>query len=145
MEARGDQVKGGRRRLATILYPSQLAHSSLVFWAQTTELETRSQSPGRLTFSPDGSLLAVAHPAFITLHNASSADLTLMDTVSCSEVRSISKITFVGERGRWLACVGQHELVLWDVIRSCGAFSIVFPLDALAEVYRFSEVAIYLR
>ncbi|KAG8956137.1 hypothetical protein FRC03_010903 [Tulasnella sp. 419] len=100
------------------------------FWVQRTSFGYRNEVPTRLTFSPDGSLLAVAQGMFITLWDASSN--VLVRALTTMATKSISSFAFLGNAGRYIAASGADQIIVWDLVTSKGRFLFAFLLTAVS-------------
>jgi NET1-associated nuclear protein 1 (U3 small nucleolar RNA-associated protein 17) len=90
-------------------------------WHSVAPHEARSKAPSRIAFSRDGSLMAVGQGAFVTLHTFLAGRIgDVVQTVSCAEMKDILHLSFVGLKARYLVMGGLKDVVVWDVISSCG-------------------------
>ena len=46
----------------------------------------------------------------------------LRHSLTCSECRDSTSVHFIGEKGRYLAVAGAHDLVLWDLVNQSSEF-----------------------
>jgi NET1-associated nuclear protein 1 (U3 small nucleolar RNA-associated protein 17) len=73
------------------------------------------------SFSPDGTLVALAHGSVVSLWDTeSNALLRTLDGGAISDVR---KLAFVGAEGRYLVGSGSKGFVVWDLL-SCEGKSV---------------------
>ncbi|KDQ14448.1 hypothetical protein BOTBODRAFT_32576 [Botryobasidium botryosum FD-172 SS1] len=87
-----------------------------VFWAPRSTFSYRSQVPTQATWSPDGSLLAVAQGASVTLWDPQSN--AMRHVLTCSEVPSVTQVAFVGKAGRYVVVNGEAGIAMWDLVSS---------------------------
>jgi NET1-associated nuclear protein 1 (U3 small nucleolar RNA-associated protein 17) len=72
------------------------------------------------SWSPDGSLLAVAFGAFVNLYDPLSSDL--LQSLAAPFCKTVTKAHFIGQTGHYIAATGYKEVILWDVVSGSGAF-----------------------
>src|SRR6266404_3161274 len=93
--------------------------SSPVFWVARSSLTFKREIPWCTTWSPDGSLLAVAFGTYVAICDPSSN--AIIRALTASELRGrICSISFLGDDGRFLAVAGVSDVVLWDLIKQKG-------------------------
>ncbi|EPQ60436.1 WD40 repeat-like protein [Gloeophyllum trabeum ATCC 11539] len=113
------------------------------FWVARSALDFRSEVPTHASWSPDGSLLLVSFGSHVVLCDSITGVInTALTSPQCKSARSAH---FVGTEGRYVAVVGSHDIVLWDLIsqtvrwhRRCSiAISAVVPhpLDDSVAVF----------
>ena len=85
----------------------------------------RSLSALDAAFSPDGSLLAVAHPGCVSLWNASTGRLIRALTAQ-SVGQEVKKVAFLGKEGMRIVAAGKSGSVVWDVLTCEGACLLSF-------------------
>ncbi len=96
-----------------------MARSSLTF---------KQEIPWSVTWSPDGSLLAVAFGTYVAIYDPSSN--ALIRAFTASELRGrIRSVSFLGNDGRFLAVAGLSDVVLWDLVQRRGKPFSHFPLS----------------
>lgn len=84
-------------------------------------LTYREETPLHLSFSPDGSVLAVAHGPYITLWDGQTH--ALLYAVSSLPFRKVNTVHFVGTNGRYVVVSGDSkDLIVWDVLKNKGSF-----------------------
>jgi NET1-associated nuclear protein 1 (U3 small nucleolar RNA-associated protein 17) len=90
-----------------------------VFWVARSSLTFRREIPWSITWSPDGSLLAVAFGTYVAIYDPSSN--ALIRAFAASELRGrIRSVSFLGSDGRFLAVAGLSDVVLWDLVKQKG-------------------------
>ncbi|KAF8260748.1 hypothetical protein EI94DRAFT_878515 [Lactarius quietus] len=86
-----------------------------VFWVARSSLTFKREIPRSISWSPDGSLLAVAFGTYIAIYDPSSN--ALIRAFAASELRGrIRSVSFLGNDGRFLAVTGLSDVVLWDLV-----------------------------
>ncbi|KZT02424.1 WD40 repeat-like protein [Laetiporus sulphureus 93-53] len=90
------------------------------FWVARSTLRFRSEIPRHVSWSPDGSLFAVAMGTHICLYD--EVTNSLEQVVTCTECGQISSAHFIGPNGRYIAAVGPRDLMLWDVVLSTSCW-----------------------
>lgn len=88
-----------------------------VFWALRSSFSYRPTPISSASFSPDGTLIALAQGRTVTLWSTSTN--TLLRSLDSNDISHTEQITFAGEGGRWLVQRGQTGLAMWDLL-SCG-------------------------
>ncbi|KAK7465414.1 NET1-associated nuclear protein 1 [Stygiomarasmius scandens] len=83
------------------------------FWVTRSSFGFRSEKPSHISWSPDGSLLALTLESYVAIYDPITN--VKLNTFSSPECRPAKAAYFVG-RGRFLAVLGTHDLVLWDVV-----------------------------
>jgi NET1-associated nuclear protein 1 (U3 small nucleolar RNA-associated protein 17) len=73
-------------------------------------------------FSPDGTIVALAHGPVISLWDTESN--ALLRTVDGGGVSDTKRLVFVGAEGRYLAAIGSKGLVVWDLLSCEGTFPV---------------------
>ena len=92
---------------------------SLVFWVARSRLTFKQEIPGTVSWSPDGSLLAVGFGACVAIYDPPSN--ALIRTFAASELRGpVCSVNFLGNEGRFLAVAGYSDVVLWDLVTQKG-------------------------
>ncbi|KAJ4485810.1 WD40 repeat-like protein [Lentinula aciculospora] len=83
------------------------------FWTARSSFTFPSEIPSHVSWSPDGSLLAVTSGAYVSLYDAlTNIHRTTFTSPECSHACTAQ---FIG-RGRFLAIQGKQELVVWDIV-----------------------------
>jgi len=95
------------------------------FWVARSTFSLRSEIPRSVSWSTDGSLLAISFGPFIAI--CDSTTNTLCQTFTSPECKATTSAHFVGKGGRYLVVAGDHDLVLWDVVALRGTRGL-FPL-----------------
>ena len=87
-----------------------MARSSLTF---------KREIPWSITWSHDGSLLAVAFGTYVAIYDPSSN--ALLRAFTALELRGrVRSVSFLGNDGRFLAVAGLSDVVLWDLVKQKG-------------------------
>ncbi|KAJ7446497.1 WD40 repeat-like protein [Mycena galericulata] len=84
------------------------------FWVARSTSNFQNQLPSHVSWSPDGSLLAITLPHRTVLFDSSTN--LLRHTLSSPECGEVKASHFIGKAGRYLAVVGAANLVLWDLV-----------------------------
>ena len=95
------------------------SHPWAEFWVTRSAFSFRSKIPRSASWSADGSLLAISIGPFIAIYDP--AINTVCRTFASPECQATTSAHFVGKGGRYLVVVGDHDLVLWDIVALCGA------------------------
>nr|GAT59004.1 WD40 repeat-like protein [Mycena chlorophos] len=84
------------------------------FWVARSTYNVHDESPSDVSWSPDGSLLAVTTPQQVAL----LAPLTneLLHTLAYPEGGQFNSSHFIGKGGQYVAVAGENEVLLWDLI-----------------------------
>ncbi|THV07517.1 WD40 repeat-like protein [Dendrothele bispora CBS 962.96] len=83
------------------------------FWAIRSSFGFRSEKPSHISWSPDGSLLALTLGPCVAIYDPlTNARLGTLTSPECKS----AKAAFFVARGRSLAVIGTRDLVLWDVV-----------------------------
>ncbi|KAJ3909392.1 WD40 repeat-like protein [Lentinula edodes] len=83
------------------------------FWIARSSFSFRNEAPSHVSWSPDGSLLAVTFGTRVSLYDAlTNIHRTTFTSPECPHAYMSH---FVG-RGRFLAVQGKQELVVWDIV-----------------------------
>ncbi|KIO25200.1 hypothetical protein M407DRAFT_25424 [Tulasnella calospora MUT 4182] len=86
-------------------------------WVNRATLTYREETPSHLSFSPDGSVLAVAHGSYVTLWDGQTH--ALLYAVSSLPFRKVNIVHFVGTNGRYLVVSGDSkDAIVWDVLKN---------------------------
>ncbi|KAF9270627.1 WD40 repeat-like protein [Marasmius fiardii PR-910] len=83
------------------------------FWISRSSLTFRLEVPSSVSWSPDGTLLAVCLEKQVLVYDPSTN--VLRCTFTSPESTAAKSAHFLG-RGRYLAVIGSNELVVWDVV-----------------------------
>ena len=98
-----------------LFFNSLMVDFAAVYWGLRTSFFYRSQQPGQVIWSRDGSILAVAHGCFVTLWSVETNALYRLFT--SAEIHNFTRLTFVGRSGRYLCGAGNRGIALFDLIR----------------------------
>lgn len=94
----------------------------IVYWAARSSFSYRNTRPSSpAVWSPDGSLIAVAHGPTVTVWDPTGN--TLVTSLASVEVESITAVCFLGASGRYLATYSGSRVVLWDLLGGSSGFS----------------------
>ncbi|KAF8506780.1 WD40 repeat-like protein [Russula emetica] len=100
-------------RIRTVV--NKKAGTSDVFWVARSRLTFKREIPWSISWSPDGSLLAVGFGAYVAIYDPPSN--ALIRTFTTSELRGpVRSVHFLGHEGRFLAVAGRSDVVLWDLV-----------------------------
>ncbi|KAG7099626.1 hypothetical protein E1B28_001454 [Marasmius oreades] len=83
------------------------------FWISRSSLTFRSKVPSSVTWSPDGTLLAVCLENQVSVYDPYTS--VLRCTLTSPEFTAAKSAHYLG-RGRYLAVIGSNELVIWDIV-----------------------------
>ncbi|EKM61312.1 uncharacterized protein PHACADRAFT_180447 [Phanerochaete carnosa HHB-10118-sp] len=103
------------------------------FWVTRATVRSRSETPTRVAWSRDGSLMAVASGPYVTLYDPST--MLAVRIIICPECEFVSSVCFVGRTSRYLALRSHSDIALWDLItesvrwnyQSTSGISELFP------------------
>ncbi|KAG8895691.1 hypothetical protein FRC01_012246, partial [Tulasnella sp. 417] len=86
-------------------------------WVNRATLTYREETPLHFSFSPDGSVLAVAHGPYVTLWDGQTH--ALLYATSSLPFRKVHSVHFVGTSGRYLVISGDSkDAIVWDVLKN---------------------------
>lgn len=91
-----------------------VASCSTVYWAARSTFSYRNQQPSEAVWSPDASLIAVAHGPSVTIWEPISN--TLVSNLACAEADTVSGLCFLGASGRYLATYSGKDVITWDLL-----------------------------
>ncbi|EIW87027.1 WD40 repeat-like protein [Coniophora puteana RWD-64-598 SS2] len=83
-------------------------------WTGRSQFGFRSEIPRHISWSPDGSLLAIALDPYVAVYNPVTNSLRY--TIICSNCKHVTSAHFVGASGRYLVVQGGSDLILWDMV-----------------------------
>ncbi|KAJ3775149.1 WD40 repeat-like protein [Lentinula raphanica] len=94
------------------------------FWLARSCISFPNEIPTHVSWSPDGSLLAVSLGAYVMLYDA----LTNVHRTTFTSPECLHACTtyFVGQ-GRYLAVQGKREVLLWDLVSQSVRWSFASP------------------
>ncbi|WFD42555.1 NET1-associated nuclear protein 1 [Malassezia psittaci] len=95
------------------------------YWICRSAFSYRGTIPRWVTWSPDGSLLAIAQGVFITLWDPVS--LVMQTRLAAPELGAAEQCVFVGRHGRFLAAVGSQRLLIWDLVGQRVVYAADYP------------------
>ncbi|KAJ7225364.1 WD40 repeat-like protein [Mycena pura] len=84
------------------------------FWVARSTSNVQNESPSHVSWSPDESLLAVTLPRRVALFTPSNN--ALRHTLTSPGSGSFNAAHFIGKAGRYLAVIGDVDLLLWDLV-----------------------------
>ncbi|RPD82358.1 WD40 repeat-like protein [Lentinus tigrinus ALCF2SS1-7] len=84
------------------------------FWVARSILRFRTEIPTDVSWSPDGSLLAVSVGSHIAIYEPDTN--ALCQVLTCPDSATVSSVHFVGSSGRYLAVSGARDVFLWDLV-----------------------------
>ncbi|KAI0274996.1 quinon protein alcohol dehydrogenase-like superfamily [Gloeopeniophorella convolvens] len=86
-----------------------------VFWVARSSFNFKQEVPATVSWSSDGSLLAVAFGVYVNIYDPSTN--ALLQSLTTPELRNrAASVHFLGNGGRYLAVVGLSDIVLWDLV-----------------------------
>lgn len=86
-------------------------------WASLSSFSFRSQIPTHVSWSLDGSLLAVSLGSHVVIYDPVST--TVGQVLTWPECPLVSAAHFVGQNSRYLAVHGVRDVVVWDLVMQC--------------------------
>jgi NET1-associated nuclear protein 1 (U3 small nucleolar RNA-associated protein 17) len=90
-----------------------------VFWVARSSVTFKREIPWTISWSPDGSLLAVGFGSYVAIYDPPSN--ALIRAFVTPELRGrIHSVQFLGSEGRFLAVAGRSDVVLWDLVAQKG-------------------------
>ncbi|KAI0830514.1 WD40 repeat-like protein [Trametes gibbosa] len=84
------------------------------FWVARSVLRFRDETPRDISWSPDGSLLAVPLGSHVAIYDPETN--ALCRVVTCPECKTVLSAQFVGSSGRYLVINGPRDVILWDLV-----------------------------
>jgi len=105
-----------------VSYLPQAQPELVDFWVPRSSFHYRSELPTHVSWSNDGSLIAVAAGTFVPIYD--SITNALLQVLVASECGRVTSVHFLGSSGRYLAVAGGRDLVLWDLVSQT---SMCFP------------------
>ncbi|KDN37155.1 WD40 repeat-like protein [Tilletiaria anomala UBC 951] len=96
-----------------------------VFWSLSSVFSYRGNVAREISFSPDGTLLAVAHGTAVTIWDLTSNAMRLAFVLP--DVKSFYHVCIGGRRGRFVAASGGKIAIVWDLITQQVVLRHVFP------------------
>jgi NET1-associated nuclear protein 1 (U3 small nucleolar RNA-associated protein 17) len=90
-----------------------------VFWVLRSSVTFKREIPWSISWSPDGSLLAMGFGSYVAIYDPPSN--ALIRAFVIPELRGrICSVQFLGNEGRFLAVAGRSDVVLWDLVAQKG-------------------------
>jgi NET1-associated nuclear protein 1 (U3 small nucleolar RNA-associated protein 17) len=97
---------------------------TIVYWSNRSTFSYRTLQPRQAKFSPDGSLLAVAHDqGQLTLWDVGTN--AMLQALSCTDVKDSQECAFLGKSGRYVVLSGRHTLAVWDLVSGKGSCPLI--------------------
>lgn len=90
----------------------------IVSWVPRSSFGFESDTPRHASWSPDGSLLAVATGTSVILYDPCTN--VPRHTFVCRESPRPRQAHFIGPSGRFLVVIGDLDLVVWNVTSRSG-------------------------
>ncbi|KAL7285467.1 hypothetical protein ACG7TL_000564 [Trametes sanguinea] len=87
------------------------------FWVARSSLRFREEIPSDVSWSPDGSLLAVSVGSHVAIYDPETN--ALMQVLTAPECATVSSAQFVGSTGRYVVVSGPRDVLLWDLVSQC--------------------------
>ncbi|TRM66075.1 quinon protein alcohol dehydrogenase-like superfamily [Schizophyllum amplum] len=84
------------------------------YWLLRSSFGFRTEKPSKSSWSPDGSLLAIATSSSVAIYDPTTTQLR--QTLTAPECKSPTDACFLGTAGRYLAVAGGKDVVLWDLL-----------------------------
>ncbi|KAG8938511.1 hypothetical protein FRC00_014729, partial [Tulasnella sp. 408] len=107
-------------------------------WVNRATLTYREEAPLDLSFSPDGSVLAVAHGSYVTLWDGQTH--ALLYAMSSLPFRKVKTVHFVGTNGRYLVVSGDSkDAIVWDVLKNKALRRVSTPLPTSFDTSKTSR------
>ncbi|KAL6310151.1 WD40 repeat-like protein [Sparassis latifolia] len=85
------------------------------FWVTRSTFRFRSETPTDVSWSPDSSLFAVSLGPHVALYDSSSNALHAV--LTCPECKQVTSARFLDAGGRYVAAMGDRDLMLWDLVQ----------------------------
>ena len=93
---------------------------TIVYWTNRSTFSYRALQARQAKFSPDGSLLAVAHDqGQLTLWDVGTNEM--LQALSCTDVKGSQECAFLGKSGRYVVLSGRRALAVWDLVSGKGS------------------------
>ena len=93
---------------------------TIVYWTNRSTFSYRTLQARHAKFSPDSSLLAVAHDqGQLTLWDVGTN--AMLQALSCTDVKDSQECTFLGKSGRYVVLSGRRALAVWDLVSGKGS------------------------
>ncbi|KAF8323320.1 WD40 repeat-like protein [Clavulina sp. PMI_390] len=105
----------------------QETYDGEVYWATRSTFSYRKQRASDAVWSPDASLIAVAHGPSVTLWEPISN--ILIQSLACAEAETILNVCFLGASGRYLATYSGSDIITWDLLSNTIVWSYRIRLE----------------
>ena len=90
----------------------------LEFWVSRSSLRFRAEIPTDVSWSPDGSLLAICVGSHVAIYEPETN--ALCQVLTCPDAATVTSVQFLGTSGRYLLVHGTRDIFLWDLVfQSC--------------------------
>ncbi|KAF9074836.1 quinon protein alcohol dehydrogenase-like superfamily [Rhodocollybia butyracea] len=90
------------------------------FWVSRSSLSFSNEIPSHVSWSPDGSLLAVSLGGYVSLYDALT---NIHRTTFTSSKGSVAKASYFVGRGRFLVIQGIQDFAVWDIVTHSVRFT----------------------
>ncbi|KAI5835962.1 WD40 repeat-like protein [Schizophyllum commune Tattone D] len=118
------------------------------YWILRSSFRFRTEMPSKASWSPDGSLLAVATSSSVAVYDPNTTQLR--QTLTAPECKAPTDVSFLGTTGRYMAVAGGKDLIVWDLLfqtvrwhHQCSSkVEFIVPHaqeDSFAVMYRSSD------
>ncbi|KAL1739499.1 WD40-repeat-containing domain protein [Schizophyllum fasciatum] len=84
------------------------------YWVLRSSFRFRTEMPSKASWSPDGSLLAVATSSSVAVYDPNTTQLR--HTLTAPECKAPTDVSFLGTTGRYMAVAGGRDVVVWDLL-----------------------------
>ncbi|PFH49807.1 hypothetical protein AMATHDRAFT_146767 [Amanita thiersii Skay4041] len=84
------------------------------YWVTRSTFNLRSELPSAVSWSSDASLLAVSLGPYVAVYDPNLSGIRQL--INSPECPATTGVQFIGRGGRYLAIVGQQDVVLWDLV-----------------------------
>ena len=110
-----------------------------MYWANRSTFSYRTLQPRQANFSPDGSLLAVAHDqGQLTLWDVGTN--AMLQALSCTDVKDTRECAFLGKSGRYVVLSGSRALAVWDLVSGNGSCLSILKVLQAEEMQSSSRI-----
>ncbi|KAI0375205.1 WD40 repeat-like protein [Pilatotrama ljubarskyi] len=84
------------------------------YWVARSTLRFRTETPSDVSWSPDGSLLAVSVGSHVAIYDPDTN--ALHQVLTCPECATMCRVQFLGSSGRYMVISGPRDVLLWDLV-----------------------------
>lgn len=120
--------------------PISITNCRTESWAPRSSLNCHSERPKHLSWSPDGSLLALTLMKYVALLNPSTN--STLERLNSPESGSIASSHFLGSSARYLVAAGVWDLVLWDLITRSGTQGVHISAEKILNIRQFIGIIV---